>query len=466
MNSILAIVPLALCVGILLLTAADGATALLICAPLAVGTMAIISRTGTDRKFLLRVFVGALLLRLLVGTLIYAFQWQDFFGGDALTYDNFGNAQLLAWQGEKYFQSFIDWSYAQAGGRDWGMIYAVAVLYGIIGRNMLGIQFVNAVLGAATAPIVYFTALCVFNNRKVARVTALFSGFFPSLILWSSQGLKDGPIVFLLALSMLATLKLGEKFRLNYLVVLVLSLFSLLGMRFYIFYMAAVAIGGAFIIGTRKLTAQGFIRQLVVMGVLVLAFAYLGLSRFATERLETYGTLRQLQVSRLDMAQRAESGFGQNVDVSTTEGAISAIPLGLTYLLLAPFPWQMASLRQTITLPEMLVWWASLPLLVLGLWFTIKHRLRQVSPILVFTTMLTLAYSVFQGNVGTAFRERAQVLVFYFIFVAVGFVLLTERRAKMLALEQAARREASAPPGIARHDVRRPAAQVHAPQKV
>ena len=42
--------------------------------------------------------------------------------------------------------------------------------------------------------------------------------------------------------------------------------------------------------------------------------------------------------------------------------------------------------------------------------------------------MLSLAYSVFQGNVGTAYRQRAQLLVFYFIFVAVGFVLLKEKR--------------------------------------
>nr|MBA2524826.1 hypothetical protein [Pyrinomonadaceae bacterium] len=51
-----------------------------------------------------------------------------------------------------------------------------------------------------------------------------------------------------------------------------------------------------------------------------------------------------------------------------------------------------------------------------------------ISPIVVFTGMLSLAYSVFQGNVGTAYRQRAQLLVFYFIFVAVGYVLMIEKR--------------------------------------
>ena len=74
---------------------------------------------------------------------------------------------------------------------------------------------------------------------------------------------------------------------------------------------------------------------------------------------------------------------------------------------------------------ERLVYQSGIPM---GFWYAIKHRLREISPILLFTSMLTLAYSLFQGNVGTAYRQRSQLLVFYFIFVAVGAVLLKERQ--------------------------------------
>src|SRR6185436_783773 len=150
-------------------------------------------------------------------------------------------------------------------------------------------------------------------------------------------------------------------------------------------------------------------------------------TRYASAQFDRFGSLETLQRSRLDMS-RAGSGFGQEVDVSTTQGALSTIPVGLLYLLFAPFPWQLASLRQSITFPEMIIWWCSFPLLVLGIWYSIKYRLRQIAPILIFTTMLSIAYSIFQGNVGTAYRQRAQLLVFYFIFVAVGFVLVKEKR--------------------------------------
>jgi hypothetical protein len=262
----------------------------------------------------------------------------------------------------------------------------------------------------------------------VARIAGIAVAFYPSLVLWSSQGLKDATIVFSLALAILAALKLGNKFSAAYLAILVVALFCVLAFRFYVFYMIVVAILGAFVMGMKKVNAQSFARQFVVVVMLGLAFTYLGVTRYANAQLEHYGNLRRLQVSRLDAAKSAESGFGRDVDVSTTSGALSSIPLGVLYLLFAPFPWQLASLRQMLTLPEMIIWWASFPLLVLGIWFSIRYRLRQMSPILIFTSMLTLSYSILQGNVGTAYRQRAQLLVFYFIFVAVGGVLLKEKR--------------------------------------
>jgi Ca2+/Na+ antiporter len=227
---------------------------------------------------------------------------------------------------------------------------------------------------------------------------------------------------------MLATLRLGNRFSVKYMAALALALCGLITMRFYVFYIVLLAIVAAFILGRRRLTAQSFARQLIVMIVVGVALAYFGVSRYATQQFDAYGSFQQLQRMRMDASQSAISGFGQDVDVSTAAGAISAVPLGLSYLILAPFPWQMASVRQLITLPEMLVWWASLPLLVLGFWFAVKYKLREVAPILIFTTLLTLTYSILQGNVGTAYRQRAQLLVFYFVFVAVGFVLIREKR--------------------------------------
>ena len=128
----------------------------------------------------------------------------------------------------------------------------------------------------------------------------------------------------------------------------------------------------------------------------------------------------------MDLATTADSGFGSEIDVSTAEGAISVVPIGFLYLMFAPFPWEMKNFRQAITLPEVLVWWSMIPLLVAGVWYTIRHRLRSSIPVLIFSLMLTLAYSIFQGNVGTAYRQRTQIQVFLFIFISVGISLILE----------------------------------------
>jgi hypothetical protein len=426
-NSILAALAFVLSLGIVLITGFVGANGLLICAPAVAVAAWIISRVPGDRKFLLQIFIAAFLVRVLLGTLIYVFELQEFFGGDANTYDFFGYALLRSWEGDKFSQMLVN-LFLHTGGSGWGMSYFVAAVYKIVGQNPLAVQYLNALLGAATAVITYLIALDIFGNRRVARVTGLAVALFPSLVLWSSQELKDGPILFLLAVTMLATLRLGARFSLKHLAVLTLALFCLLTLRFYVFYMAAAAVTAAFLIGTRAVTAQSLLRQVVIMTTMGVAMFYFGVTRYAAQEFQTYGSGEMLQRMRSDQAVSAASGFGREADVSTTSGALSTIPLGLTYLLLAPFPWQMLSLRSLITLPEMLVWWASLPLLITGFWFSVKHRLRQISPILIFTVMLTFAYSVFQGNVGNAYRQRAQLLIFYFIFVAVGFVLYRESR--------------------------------------
>jgi hypothetical protein len=425
MNALLAALALALG-AVVALTLPGGAAAVLLCTGCALVVGVLLSKVEEGpRSFLLRVFVAALILRITVGTLINTFELQDFFGGDAATYDLFGSAILDSWRyGLAQTNEVKEW--ALGGG--WGMLYLVGAIYAVVGRNMLAVQFFNAVLGAATAPVIFLCARHIFQNIRVAKLATLFVAFYPSLVLWSSQGLKDGPIVFLLALAMLATLRLGERLSPKYVVALVLAMFAVLSMRFYVFYMLAAAVVGAFVIGMRPVTSQSLARQLVIVLTIGVGLTYMGVLRTAGTQYEHFGNLKAVQTSRADLVRSANSGFGQDVDVSTASGALSAVPLGMAYLLFAPFPWQLASLRQSITLPEMIVWWVSFPLLAMGVWFTIKYRLRQALPILLFTTMLTLAYSIFQGNVGTAYRQRSQILIFYFIFVAVGAVLLRERQ--------------------------------------
>ena len=446
MNILIMVFAAVICGGVIWFEPVLGPGAMAICAVVSLPTLFILLRSHEDRNFLLRLFVLAVLVRVILATFIFIAGYEAFFGGDATTYDIFGKSLLQSWHGDAYHSARYA-GFIKSGAGAWGMLYVVAGVYQVVGENRFAVQLINASVGASTAIVVYYVAQTLFNNIRVSRVAAVLVAFFPSLILWSSQALKDGLIILALALGILATLRLMEKITAGYVVVLTVCLLGLLSLRFYIFYMMVASVAGSFFLGMKTMNAQSFMQRFAAIAVIGMVFTWFGVLRYAGMQFERYADLRVIQMSRTDQV-NAGSGFGKDVDVGTAEGALTAIPIGLVYLLFAPFPWDMATLRQSITLPEMFIWWASFPLLVLGLWYALRHRLRQVSPIVIFTTMLTLAYSVFQGNVGTAYRQRSQLLVFYFIFVAVGAVLLKERaedrrRQQKLAKQELAEMQAA-----------------------
>lgn len=413
--------------GMITVAFPEGAASILVVLVLSIVALLGFRRFTDEKEFITTIFLGALLVRLALGIFIHAYDLREFFGGDALTYDY--NGWLLAeyWAGQIATDEMSLQKALATTGPGWGMFYLVGSIYYVLGKNIFAAQSFCAVFGAATAPMVYFCAAKMFSNKRVAKISAVAIAFFPSFVIWSSQLMKDGLIIFLLVLAMTMVLQLQEKFSYAALLLLLFSLFGIISLRFYIFYMVAIAVGGSFLIGVTG-SLQSIVRRTAVLVLLGLGLTYLGVIRKASVDFERFGNLEQVQASRLDLATSAESGFGADVDVSTSEGAILALPIGFLYLMFAPFPWEMTNFRQAITLPEVLVWWAMMPLLVAGLWYTIRHRLRSSIPVLVFGLMLTLAYSIFQGNVGTAYRQRTQIQVFLFIFVSVGISLFIEGR--------------------------------------
>src|SRR6267143_5421485 len=233
MNAILTFLLILTLAGSAIVAPKDGPPAVVLCLVLALIAGGLVWRFEQRNEFLLRLFVAGLCVRIVVAILIYRFEWQTFFGGDSDTYDLFGFAQNQAWHGGgAIYQNLVD-QFTGIGGSGWGMVYMVASIYEIVGRNPLATQLVNTVIGAATAVLIFHIAQHIFDNSRVARVSALLVAFYPSIVLWSAQALKDGPIVFLLALAMLATLKLGEKFTVKFLVILIASALGLLTLRFY-----------------------------------------------------------------------------------------------------------------------------------------------------------------------------------------------------------------------------------------
>jgi hypothetical protein len=383
-------------------------------------------RTASDEKsFLTYLFLAALFLRLAFGTFLELYDLRIFFGTDALLYDMNGAKLVDYWSG----RSPMDFSLTRVTSISypgWGMTYLTGLIYLIFGRGVFTAQCFCAAVGAMTPGLVYLVSIEVFENKRVGRLSSIMVAVFPAFVVWSSQLLKDGLIISLLVLCMLFVLKLQKKFSITFVVLLVLSLFGILSLRFYIFYMVIVAVAGSLFIGGSK-SNRNILSRVAVLILVGVGLTYIGATRNAGSDLGDVTDLSRVQRTRNDLAKSAESGFGEDIDVSTSAGALQALPLGFIFLMFAPFPWAISSFRQAITVPEIIVWWFLIPLAGWGYWWSFRHRLRNALPILIFTFMLTVAYSIYQGNVGTAYRQRTQIQVFLFMFIAVGWQLWKER---------------------------------------
>jgi len=74
---------------------------------------------------------------------------------------------------------------------------------------------------------------------------------------------------------------------------------------------------------------------MITIGVVL---GYFGVSRYASAQFETFGSLRSLQVMRQDAARSAQSGFGEDVDVSTPAALWAPFRLGPAICFSPRFP--------------------------------------------------------------------------------------------------------------------------------
>ena len=149
---------------------------------------------------------------------------------------------------------------------------------------------------------------------------------------------KDPAILLCIALCMYAVLRLRERLSTSMIVLFIVSELALITLRFYIAYFVAFAGLATFLFTQRQGAVRSVLNYVLLVGLLFGVLS-LAVKRETLEQQASYMNLDRLQVTRQDQAMWGTSGFGQEQNVSTTAGALEALPMGLVYLLFAPFPW-------------------------------------------------------------------------------------------------------------------------------
>ena len=197
------------------------------------------------------------------------------------------------------------------------------------------------------------------------------------------------------------------------------SLLAMQPIRFYMVYFLGFAILTSLFLERGIGLVSGVYKQLLVGGLLVTLLVLVGLAGRTRSGLEDI-SLEQVSSFRHGMATTAHSGFGADADISTPTKALLFLPFGLAELLLGPFPWQFGSFRALLAAPETFYWWLLFPAMLRGMWWMFRKRFAATSPLLLFAVTMTCAYALMHGNVGSGFRQRAQIFIILFIFASLG----------------------------------------------
>jgi len=305
-----------------------------------------------------------------------------------------------------------------------GFHYLSGLFFFVTGASArMPIAAMNCFFGAMTVVMVYRIAISLFSRWTAVRA-GWAACFFPSMIIWSAQTLKEPVVIFLEALALYGCVNLKlSGFSVKYILICVAAIVLLPPFRFYAAYLAAAVAIMALVIprlGKGKSSLHSALVVAALIVPLVLSSGYLARNEAAFER---FSQVKEIEKFRNNVAKGYGSGVENRYDLNSTTGLAMAIAVGGAHLLLAPFPWQLGggSLRMLLTLPELVVWWwLVLAGLLPGLWHVCKTRFAEVQPMLFFILGLGLLYSMMFGNVGLVFRQRAQLLPWLLIIAIVG----------------------------------------------
>lgn len=369
-----------------------------------------------DRAFLWRVLAAGVLIRLGLSLTAHTLLPVGFFAPDQFTFQDVGWRTLL------YLQGLGPSPRQISGHLEVGYFYWNALLFAVFGNAPVAPKLVNCFVGALTALLAYRIAGGL-AGREAALNTAVLTMFFPSLILWSTQNLRDTMVLFLIAAIFYLTLRIRARPSGQLLASLMGGLFLLALFRDYMAIMVVFTLLGAFLISPKQQMVVNVFMGVFLLGAAILAYQGLGLGSGWLES----ANFEAIQAQREALA-FGGTAFRPEADVSSTLRGLQYLPYGLAFFFLAPFPWQIGSMLSLMTLPEMLVWYLLLPLVVVGAVHLLKTRFVPTQPLIIFLALTGSVYALVEGNAGTAYRHRAQLILFMLILAGVGLEVWKEWR--------------------------------------
>ena len=216
------------------------------------------------RGWLIKLVLATLGLRMILALFVH-FQFTPyFFAPDAIGYERMGKEIGDYWGGSGLAPRAI-----REGWRP-GYIHLNAVFYLIFGDSRMALVVLNMFAGMWTSLVTFYLTR-EFLSVPSAKVAALLTGFFPSLLLWSILNIRDALATLFIVLLVLYGVRLSKRFRVS--AVLIFAA-ALLGLGLLRDYMAFLVVVGLAIGSFTALRPDRIVGTLAFGTVVALAFTY------------------------------------------------------------------------------------------------------------------------------------------------------------------------------------------------
>ena len=396
-----------------------------------------------ERRFLGQILGVAVALRAGVIGVVYGVLNPFFFAPDTATYAGRGTRIAQYWATGFQRPDILDrWQI--------GYEYLNAIAVRLLGNPEWAMVVLNSFAALWTVMLLYALARDCFGPTA-GRIAAVLGAVFPSMVLWSVLNIRDSLATMTVTAIVLLGVRLYQQPKGRDLLLFGIGVLVLTSFRDY---MGLLLLTGL-LLGYGAAMRPGRLFSTLGMGTLLILVLFFALKQgeiLTPEQLES--PLASASNLRRGMQQDFVSGLagsaiGVGYSIDTPLDALRYLPLGLGYFLFAPFPWAITSVLQTFTLPEVLLWYALVPFLVMG-FGGVKARETRVSLLVLGVLLVTVtSYALVEGNFGTAYRHRAQVMPLFFVFVARGVSVWWARRKERLRQQhlRAARARVAVIPG-------------------
>lgn len=380
------------------------------------------SLIGTlERRPVIGIFVGALLLRALVAIVI------------TLATDGVvaPDEAIFRWMAATVARG------GDIESGDYGPTYQVtrfyilllAAGYELFGPHLIVGRLLAAVLGAAAAAATVAVTRQVTGNGPAMLAGAIVA-MLPSQVFFSAQTLKD-PLVWLLvatiALAMSRAATAGLRTVWKHLLVVATGL-ALLGMvRSQTTAVVAIAIALAG--WTQGQEREQLVRGVAAAVVAVVVPGFVGLGPLATRIISQAADTASIRTRH---ALAGETAFAD-----PDAGTVEQLVLGLRAYLVEPLPWRATTASwEPLAQAETVLWYPIVAMAFVGLWAARRHVPVLAFPVL-YAGGTTLVYVLAEGDLMTAYRHRGEIVWVSAVLVAVAVERWGPRRDKAAAEHRA-----------------------------